>query len=377
MKPAARDLRVRCSSMNLRYIIPLIAVIVLFLIAYLGAQVSGLQYVFGVVIPYLALITFVLGFAYRVIGWSRSAVPFKIPTTGGQQKSLPWVEHSKFDCPVNTWQVVVRMALEILTFRSLFRNTRMKLKEGGRISYQLELFLWAGALAFHYAFLVVLIRHLRFFIEPVPFVVQLVENVDSFFRMEIIYPVFKFGLPGVFISGFLLLAAVSYLFLRRLFVRQVKYISIASDYFPLFLIFGIAFSGIFMRYVTKVDVTAVKELTMGLITFQPTIPAGVDAVFFVHIFFVSVLLAYFPFSKLMHLGGVFLSPTRNMTTDTRARRHINPWNYPVPVHTYDEYEDEFREKMVEVGIAVEKMPEPAPAEAPASDSEPEPEEEKE
>jgi nitrate reductase gamma subunit len=234
-----------------------------------------------------------------------------------------------------------------------------------------------GALAFHYAFLVVLIRHLRFFIEPVPFVVQLVENVDSFFRMEIVYPVFKFGLPGVYISGFILLAAVTFLFLRRLFVRQVKYISIASDYFPLFLIFGIAFSGIFMRYVTKVDVTAVKELTMGLITFQPTIPAGVDAVFFVHIFFVSILLAYFPFSKLMHLGGIFLSPTRNMTTDTRARRHINPWNYPVPVHTYDEYEDEFREKMVEVGLPVEKMPEPAPAEEPASDPEPEQEEEKE
>jgi nitrate reductase gamma subunit len=349
--------------MNLRYIIPLIAVIVLFFIAYLGAQVPGLRYVFGVVIPYLALITFVLGFAYRVIDWSRSAVPFKIPTTGGQQKSLPWVEHSKFDCPANSWQVVVRMALEILTFRSLFRNTRMKLKEGGRISYQLEFFLWVGALAFHYAFLVVLIRHLRFFIEPVPFVVQLIENVDSFFRMEIIYPVFKFGLPGVFASGFVLLAAVSYLFLRRLFVRQVKYISIASDYFPLFLIFGIAFSGIF--------------LTMGLVTFQPTIPAGVDAVFFVHIFFVSILLAYFPFSKLMHLGGVFLSPTRNMTTDTRARRHINPWNYPVPVHTYDEYEDEFREKMVEVGLPVEKMPQPAPAEEPASDPDPEPEEEKE
>jgi nitrate reductase gamma subunit len=363
--------------MNLRYIIPLIAVVVLFLIAYLGAQVQGLQYVFGIVIPYLAIITFVLGFAARVIGWSRSAVPFKIPTTAGQQKSLPWIEHAKFDCPVNTWQVVVRMALEILTFRSLFRNTRMKLKEGGQISYQLELFLWVGALAFHYAFLVVLIRHLRFFIEPVPFVVQLVENVDSFFRMEIIYPVFKFGLPGVFVSGFVLLAAVGYLFLRRLFVRQVKYISIASDYFPLFLIFGIALSGIFMRYVTKVDVIAVKELTMGLVTFQPTIPAGVDAVFFVHILFVSILLAYFPFSKLMHLGGVFLSPTRNMTTDTRARRYINPWNYPVPVHTYDEYEDEFREKMVEVGLPVEKMPEPAPVEEPASDSEPEQEEQKE
>jgi nitrate reductase gamma subunit len=359
--------------MNLRYIIPLIAVIVLFLISFLGAQVSGLQYVFGVVIPYLAIITFALGFAARIIGWSRSPVPFSIPTTGGQQnpttggqqKTLPWIKHAQFDSPVSRWQVVVRMALEILTFRSLFRNTRMKLKEGGRISYQLELFLWVGALAFHYAFLVVLIRHLRLFIEPVPFFVQLIENIDSFFRVEIIYPAFKFGVPGVYISGFVLLAAVSYLFLRRLFVQQVKYISIASDYFPLFLIFGIALSGIFMRYFTKIDVTAAKELTLG------------SAVFFVHIFFVSILLAYFPFSKLMHLGGVFLSPTRNMATDTRARRHINPWNYPVPVHTYDEYEDEFREKMVEVGLPVEKMPEPAPAEEPASDSEPEQAEEKE
>jgi nitrate reductase gamma subunit len=363
--------------MNLRYIIALIAVIVLFLIAFLGAQVTGLQYVFGVVIPYMAIITFILGFAARVIGWSRSTVPFSIPTTGGQQKSFPWIQHAKFDSPAAKWQVVVRMALEILTFRSLFRNTRMKLKEGGRLSYQLEIFLWVGALAFHYAFLVVLIRHLRFFIEPVPVLVQIVENVDSFFRMEIIYPAFKFGLPDVFISGFVLLAAVSYLFLRRLFVRQVKYISIASDYFPLFLIFGIALSGIFMRYVTKVDVTAVKQLAMGLVTFRPVIPEGVHPVFFVHIFFVSILLAYFPFSKLMHLGGIFLSPTRNMSTDTRARRHVNPWNYPVPVHTYDEYEDEFREKMVEAGLPVEKMPQPAPTEAPASESEPEQAEKKE
>ena len=363
--------------MNLRYIIPLIAVIVLFLISFLGAQVSGLQYVFGIVIPYLAIIAFVAGFAARIINWSRSAVPFSIPTTGGQQKTLPWIKHSQFDSPISKWQIAVRLALEVLTFRSLFRNTRMKLKEGGRISYQLELFLWVGALAFHYAFLVVLVRHLRLFIDPVPFWVQLIENVDSFFRIEIIYPAFKFGLPGVFISGIVLLAAVTFLFLRRIFVPQVKYISIASDYFPLFLIFGIAFSGIFMRYVTKVDVTAIKALTMGLITFRPTIPDGVSAVFFVHIFFVSILLAYFPFSKLMHLGGIFLSPTRNMPTDTRARRHINPWNYPVPVHTYDEYEDEFREKMVEAGLPVEKMPEPAPAEEPVADSEPEQEEEKE
>jgi nitrate reductase gamma subunit len=340
----------------------LIAVIVLFLIAWAGAAI-GLQFVFGIIIPYLALLTFIGGFAYKVMGWSRSAVPFRIPTTGGQQKSLPWIKHSTLDCPATKWQVVARMALEILTFRSLFRNTRMRLREGSKISYQLEIFLWVGALAFHYAFLTVLVRHLRFFTDPVPFFVTLVENVDSFFRIEILYPDVHFGLPGVFLSGIVLLAAAAYLFSRRLFIRQVRYISLASDYFPLFLIFGIALTGILMRYFAKIDVTAAKELTMGLVTLRPTIPEGVGAVFYIHLFFVSVLLAYFPFSKLMHLGGVFLSPTRNLTTDTRAKRHINPWNYPVPVHTYEEYEDEFRDKMIEAGLPVDKMPQEIPAEA--------------
>jgi nitrate reductase gamma subunit len=103
-------------------------------------------------------------------------------------------------------------------------------------------------------------------------------------------------------------------------------------------------------------------LAMGLVTFHPTIPEGVGAIFYVHLFFVSVLLAYFPFSKLMHLGGIFLSPTRNLTTNTRAVRHVNPWNYPVKVHTYEAYEDDFREKMVEAGLPVDKMPEATAAE---------------
>ena len=352
--------------MNARYMLSLIAVIVLFFVAWVGSAI-GLQVVFGIIIPYLALLTFLVGFAYKVVNWSRSAVPFRIPTTGGQQKSLSWIKHSQLDSPATKWQVVARMALEILTFRSLFRNTRMRLKEGTRISYQLEIFLWLGALAFHYAFLTVLIRHLRFFTDPVPFFVTLLETVDGFFRFEILYPGIQFGLPGVYLSGIVLAAAVAYLFFRRLFIRQVRYISLAGDYFPLILIFGIAFTGILMRYITKIDVTAAKELTMGLVTFRPTIPEGVDAVFYIHLFFVSVLLAYFPFSKLMHLGGIFLSPTRNLTTDTRANRHVNPWNHPVEIHTYEEYEDEFREKMIEAGLPVDKMPEEKPAEEPSAE----------
>ncbi len=347
--------------MNKHYLSSLLAIFLLALIAYLGSSI-GLQWLFGIVLPYLAVIIFVVGVARRVMGWSRSAVPFRIPTTCGQQKSMPWIKQAKVDNPSTGWGVFIRMALEILTFRSLFRNTRMKLKSAPKLTYNLEIFLWVGALAFHYAFLTTVVRHFRFFLEPVPWCLQALENVDSFFRAEVLYDPIQFGLPGIYMSGLVLLAAVTYLFLRRLFITNVRYISLASDFFPLFLIMGIAFTGILMRYFTKVDIVAIKELTMGLVTFNWSIPQGISPLFFVHLFFVSILLIYFPFSKLMHMGGIFLSPTRNLTTNSREVRHVNPWNYPVKVHTYEAYEDDFREKMIDAGLPVDKMPEPQPEE---------------
>jgi nitrate reductase gamma subunit len=331
--------------MNEKYLYSLIAVVALFLVAYVGVEAAGLQWLFGIIIPYLAIITFIVGFVMRVNDWARSPVPFRIPSTCGQQKSLPWIKHSKVDNPFSTGGVIIRMILEILLFRSLFRNTKCNLNEGARISYVWEKWLWLFSLAFHYSFLVVLVRHLRFFLEPVPVCFQILDKVDGFLQI---------GLPGVLISGVVLLAAAMFLLLRRILISQVRYFSLAADFFPLFLIIGIAVSGIMMRYFTKVDIVGVKELTMGLVTFHPHIPEGIGSVFYVHVFFVSVLLAYFPFSKLMHLAGIFLSPTRNLPNNNRAYRHINPWNPKVKVHTYEEYEDDFREKMIEAGLPVDK-----------------------
>jgi nitrate reductase gamma subunit len=146
------------------------------------------------------------------------------------------------------------------------------------------------------------------------------------------------------------------LFGRRLVNRQVRYISLANDYFPLFLIFAIALTGVLMRFVLRsdIDVVAIKKLAVGLVTLQPTISGDIGAIFYVHLFLVSVLLAYFPYSNLMHMGGVFMSPTRNMRNDSRMRRHINPWNPDIKPHSYAAYEDEFREDMVGEGIPVEK-----------------------
>ncbi|OGR21291.1 MAG: menaquinol oxidoreductase [Desulfobacula sp. RIFOXYA12_FULL_46_16] len=319
----------------------------LFLVAYTGVEGAGLHRFFGIVIPYLAVLAFLAGFVYKVLGWASSAVPFRIPTTCGQQKSLPWIKQNSIDNPDTSTGVCLRMILEIFLFRSLFRNTKeaFSRNESNRLSYSWEIFLWIGALAFHYSFLVVILRHFRFFTSPVPSCIRFLEYMDGIIQL---------GLPGLFISGALLLAATLFLLARRIFDAKVTYISQAADYFPLFLIIGIAASGISMRYFTKVDIIGIKELTMGLVTFSPVIPEGVGGLFYAHIFLVSTLFAYFPASKLMHLGGVFLSPTRNMANNTRAKRHVNPWNYDVKTHTYAEYEDHFREKMIEAGLPVDK-----------------------
>jgi len=325
-----------------------ITVIVLIIVASIGAYITNLHYVFGIIIPYLAFAMFVGGFIYRIVKWGRSPVPFRIPTTIGQQKSLPWIKQNKIENPTSTFGVIVRMAMEVLFFRSLFRNTKTELREGQNgpeLSYGSAKWLWLGSLFFHWSFLIIIVRHLRFFLDPVPFLVQAFESVDG---------ILQIGLPAIYLTDAFILAAITYLFLRRIFVPQVRYISLPADFFPLFMIMSIAFSGVLMRYFYKVDLVAVKQLAIGLATFQPVLPLGIGPMFFIHIFLVSILFAYFPMSKLMHMGGVFLSPTRNMISNNRMVRHINPWNHDVEVHTYEQYEDEFREKMKKAGIPVEK-----------------------
>ncbi len=320
-------------------------VVALVAAVFIGVRSIGLHYLFGVVIPYLAFLAFILGVIYRVVKWGSVPVPFRIPTTAGQEKSLPWIKSNPIDNPVTPVGVVIRMAIEVLLFRSLFRNTKVDLREGPTIAYGSTKWLWLGGLAFHWTFFIILTRHLRLFFEPIPVFIKIIESLDGFFQV---------GAPVVYITDLAFLVAVTYLFLRRVIIPQMRYISLAADYFPLFLIGAIGFSGVVMRYFFKTDVVAIKELTMGLITFHPVVPNTIGTIFYIHLFLVSALFAYFPLSKLMHMAGVFLSPTRNMANNNRAKMHVNPWNYPVKVHTYAEYEDDFREIMKGAGIPVEK-----------------------
>ncbi len=323
----------------------LFIVLMLIGVVMLGVGALGLNYFFGVIIPYIALAILIIGVIFRVLKWASAPVPFRIPTTCGQQKTLPWIKADNLETPHNLLGVFGRMFLEVFFFRSLFRNTKTEVTDGPHIAYGPNLLLWAGGLAFHYSFLMIIVRHFKYFIEPAPAFLETIHSLDAFFQI---------GVPELLITDLIIVAAVGYLFFRRVANPQVRYISLPADYFPLYLILSIALSGICMRYFYKVDIVSIKQLATGLLSFNPIVPEGIGIIFFIHLFLVCFLLAYLPFSKLMHFAGVFMSPTRNLINNNRVKRHINPWNPKVKVHTYEEWEDEFRDVMKEANMPLEK-----------------------
>ena len=327
-------------------VISLVAVAGLALVALVAVGVGDLRLLIGVVVPGVAFVVYVAGVVSRVARWGRSAVPFRIPTTCGQQRSLPWIRNEELENPSGSLGVMARMAGEVLLFRSLFRNHRVELDRGReKVSFIASKYLWTAAMAFHWSMLLILLRHVRFFVDPVPAWVELLQRWDGFFAV---------GVPVVYLTTVVFIVALLVLLVRRLADAKLRAISLPSDYFALYLLLGIAASGALMRHVEKVDIVQVKAAIAGWASLQVVTPAGVGLWYFVHVLLVSVLLAYLPFSKLLHMPGVFLSPTRNLANTNRRVRHVNPWNPPIAGHSYAEWEEEFHDKLVAAGYPLER-----------------------
>ncbi|MBI5435813.1 MAG: respiratory nitrate reductase subunit gamma [Nitrosomonadales bacterium] len=224
---------------------------------------------------YLATLLFVVGLLYRIGVYSRTPAPLKIPTT---------------PAPINTGGVVLRMTREVLFFESLFKA---------------NLWTWGMGWLFHASLVLVLLRHLRYFTEPVWAWVAFIQPF------------------GVY-AGITMLLGLAGLWARRLFVERIRYISTPSDHLLLVLFMAIAASGLLMKFVAHTDVISVKGFILGLMYFnwQP-LPAHPGL--YVHLLLVAVLLLIFPISKLLHAPGVFFSPSRNQADNPREKRHIAAW----------------------------------------------------
>jgi len=232
-------------------------------------------------LSYFAALALVIGLIWRLWGYLRTPMPWPEVTT---------------PAPETEGGSIARIIGDVVLFPNLFKADKL---------------LWAGAWIFHIALWAILFRHLRYFTYPVPQTVLYMETVALFF-------------------GYLFGLAALYLFWRRLALPRTLYISGLPDFFALGLLAAIAGSGLLVSYWAHAYLVDVKAFMLGLLTLSP-VPPPFHPLFLIHFLLVLVLMIYFPFSKLLHAGGIFFSPSRNQPYEIQkpGKRYVNQGNYPI------------------------------------------------
>ncbi len=133
--------------------------------------------------------------------------------------------------------------------------------------------LWLGEWVFHVSFVLVILRHLRYFLDPVP------------------GWVWDFQLPGL-LAGYILPFALLYVMAVRLFTKQEKYSS-PENMFLLILLLAISTIGLTMRWLHTPNLVEVKFFAFGIVTASPAaFPEG--ALFLLHFSLVLVFVLFVP-----------------------------------------------------------------------------------
>ncbi|MHB1390501.1 MAG: respiratory nitrate reductase subunit gamma [Thermoleophilia bacterium] len=234
-----------------------------------------------VILAYLAVIVFIVGFLTRVWKYATTPAPLKIPQT---------------PAPVSAAGVPGRILAEVVVFKSLFKSNRV---------------IWLAGYMFHIGLVLVIVKHFRFFFISTPAALNYITTYEMY-------------------AGLIMMGGLGLLFLLRTVVDRTMYLSVMTDYFLLVLLLGIAGTGLLAKHFFRVDITSVKQFVMGIVAFNPQ-PFPTETIFIIHFSLVLLLLVYFPFSKLMHSAGLFFSPTRNQVDNPRDKRLVPPWTMDLPV----------------------------------------------
>ena len=231
--------------------------------------------IFYAVLFYVAALLLVVGLARKILQYTRSPAPLKIPTT---------------PAPTTTSGVAYRMAKEVVLFESLFKSSKWT---------------WIFGWMFHFGMFLVLVRHLRYFMADVPGWLAAMQPFGKY-------------------AAFMMVGGLAGLWARRFLVDRVRYISTLSDHLMLALLMGIGISGALMTFVAHTDIVQLKLFSLGLLRLAPQ-PVPQDPILLAHLAMVAFLMIIFPISKLLHAPGVFFSPTRNQADNPRERRHLADW----------------------------------------------------
>ncbi len=235
---------------------------------------SALTITFAILF-YVATAILVVGLAYKVWLYAKIPAPLKIPTT---------------PAPTTRSGVAFRIIKEVTIFESLFKSNKWT---------------WLFGWLFHFGLFLVLLRHLRYFTDPVWGWVVFLQPFGKY-------------------ASFMMLAGLAGLLARRIFVDRVRYISAPSDHLMLLLLIAIGVTGALMTFVDHTDIVSLKSFLLGLMVFEIN-PLPNDLFLIIHLSLVIILMIIFPFSKLLHVPGVFFSPTRNQIDNPREQRHLAEW----------------------------------------------------
>ena len=133
--------------------------------------------------------------------------------------------------------------------------------------------LWFGEWIFHYAFLFVLLRHVRYFLYPVP---EWIVNFQ----------------PAGIYAGYVLTLSLLYILIVKLVIDKKTYFS-SYNFFLLFLLFIISLTGIVMKNFVRPDVVDIKHFVMSTMFFKPG-PAPQSFLFALHFIVTSIFIASLP-----------------------------------------------------------------------------------
>jgi len=228
---------------------------------------NGFAYFVGGVLPYIAVPIFLIGMIYRLLAWRKAPQPGKMtlfPAPGG---------------------VVGGTISEVLFFPSLFRGDKL---------------LWFFSWTFHASLALIFVGHFRV-------VTGLIDSVLISLGLSTAGVTALSTYSGT-AAGVLMLASGGVLLLRRLGMQRVREITSFGDFFALLLVLAIVLTGDLMRLLpgAHVSLEQTRIWAASLVTFSPAV-SKLPLMFLVHALLGQLLFMYIPFSKILHLGGIFFT----------------------------------------------------------------------
>lgn len=227
---------------------------------------SPVAFVVGGLLPYLTVVLFLAGMAYRFYVWIKTPQPGKM--------SLFYVREQ------STFKGVLK---DVLFFPGLFKGDRL---------------LWGFAWVFHATLALVILGHIRVFMAFADGILMKLgmspEGID------------RLSATAGGAAGIVLLASGAILLLRRFFVERVREISRAPDFVMLLLLLAIIITGNVMRFGAEhFDLQQTRVWAASLLALAPAVPSG--NAFLLHALFAQILIIFIPFSKILHFGGIFFT----------------------------------------------------------------------